>query len=302
MNAFLLDVMHDLREKRLAPVAAVLLLALVAVPVLLLKGGSEPAGGTPIAETTPADSQTVPSVRVVEDGPGGDSDLGVFDPKDPFKPKVRAKKPSGNGVAQLVTPQTDKGTSASKGSGGSAPSAGASPAPNSGSTPSPTPAPRILAPTRVSYAYVADVTLKRNGHSRRIRHLHRLDMLPSDESPLLIFLGVTSDGDDAVFLVDSTLTTEGEGHCRPTAKHCATLSIGAGSEHEFIDPENNSFTLRINEIRKVRISKLASASGKKPRARTAVGAERRFVPPVLADILTVATPAPTDSSGAGTNR
>ena len=37
MKIFLLDLWHDLKEKRLWPVAVVLLAALVAVPVLLAK-------------------------------------------------------------------------------------------------------------------------------------------------------------------------------------------------------------------------------------------------------------------------
>ena len=39
----------------------------------------------------------------------------------------------------------------------------------------------------------------------------RLGMLPSESNPLLLFLGVDSGGDNAVFLVDSTLSASGEG-------------------------------------------------------------------------------------------
>ncbi len=46
MKIFLLDLWHDLRQKRLAPVAVVLLLALVAVPVLLAKPAEEPRSRT----------------------------------------------------------------------------------------------------------------------------------------------------------------------------------------------------------------------------------------------------------------
>ena len=48
MKIFLLDLWHDLRQKRLAPVAVVLLLALVAVPVLLAKPAKSP-GPAPVA-------------------------------------------------------------------------------------------------------------------------------------------------------------------------------------------------------------------------------------------------------------
>ncbi len=47
MKIFLLDLWQDLREKRLAPVAVVLLLGLVAVPVLLAKPAEDP-GPAPV--------------------------------------------------------------------------------------------------------------------------------------------------------------------------------------------------------------------------------------------------------------
>ena len=43
MKIFMLDLWHDLREKRLWPVALVLLAGLLAVPVLLAKDPEEPA-------------------------------------------------------------------------------------------------------------------------------------------------------------------------------------------------------------------------------------------------------------------
>ena len=43
MKAFVLDLWHDLREKRLWPVAVLLLAGLVAVPVLLAKPAEDPS-------------------------------------------------------------------------------------------------------------------------------------------------------------------------------------------------------------------------------------------------------------------
>ena len=51
MKAFALDLWHDLREKRLWPVAVLLLAALVAVPVLLAKPADDP--GPPPARRDP---------------------------------------------------------------------------------------------------------------------------------------------------------------------------------------------------------------------------------------------------------
>jgi hypothetical protein len=132
--------------------------------------------------------------------------------------------------------------------------------------------------------------------------MEKLDMLPNQASPLLIFMGVTPSANDAVFLVDSTLEAAGEGRCKPSKSDCAFVYLGAGSEHLFTDPDGNSYTLRIDEIRKVRVGSSGDKAGKTAKAgkaRTAsaaVGEHRRFVPPVLADLVTVASGGADDST------
>ena len=78
-------------------------------------------------------------------------------------------------------------------------------------------------------------------------------MLPRQAAPLLIFMGVTAEGGDAVFLVDSTLQAAGEGRCKPSPSDCAFAYIGAGSEHVFTEEDGDSYALRIDEIRKVKV-------------------------------------------------
>ena len=229
----------------------------------------------------------------------GGSTLDQFKPADPFLPPKEltktetlassaaaavsdAKPASGSGIAATAAP---------KGGGG-----------GGGQVTQPV-APRAPTPptVRTAYTYVVDLTYARNGHIRTVRGMNRLGMLPNEDTPLLIFLGVSTNGDDAVFLVDSALTAEGEGRCTPSASQCATLTIGAGEEHEFADAEGNAYGLRIDEIRKVKVGAGASAKSsrrsRRPRARTAV--TRRFQPPVLADLLTVEGPG---SSNGPTSR
>jgi glyoxylate utilization-related uncharacterized protein len=125
-------------------------------------------------------------------------------------------------------------------------------------------------------------------------------MLPNEDSPLLLFLGVSANAGNAVFLVDSTLDAAGEGKCKPRARECAFLYIGAGSEHEFTNDDGDSYTLRIDEIRKVRVDgSTAAASRKHKSARAAVGkpmAARRFASPLIADLVTVSSGGDADST------
>jgi hypothetical protein len=126
--------------------------------------------------------------------------------------------------------------------------------------------------------------------------MEKLDVLPSQANPLLIFMGVSGGGGNAVFLVDATLQTTGEGKCKPSHGDCAFLYLGAGSEQEFTTEDGDSYRLRIDQIRKVKVgdenaSSSASASSKKSKsARAAVEdptARRRFVLPALTDLVEV---------------
>ena len=103
------------------------------------------------------------------------------------------------------------------------------------------------------FTYVLDVTFWANGKQRTIKGLEKLDMLPSQVNPLLIFMGVTDNAGNAVFLVDSTLKTTGEGKCKPSHSDCAFLYLGAGAEQEFTNDDGDSYRLLINEIRKVKV-------------------------------------------------
>jgi hypothetical protein len=297
MKIFLLDLWHDLREKRLAPVAAVLLVGLVAVPVLLAKPASDP-GPAPVAKPSASTKQdanlaALAKVKLGEEAVGKGSTLGVFDPANPFTPpkgklkKTDAVTAAGPGDTPAGSPTGSSGDDTGGGvsiggdvniGGGGLPGSGVTP--GDGTTPD----------TKTTvYKYVVDLTFKANGRTRRIKGMEKLDMLPNDASPLLIFMGVTAKGADAVFLVDSTLEAAGEGRCKPSESECAFAYIGAGSEYVFTEEDGDTYTIKIDEIRKVKVGASAKGSAKGAKARASVGPNRRFVPPILADLVIVAS-------------
>ena len=294
MKIFLLDLWHDLREKRLAPVAVVLLLGLVAVPVLLAKPAEKPAA-VPVAASGLEKSDrealaALTKVKLGEEQVGRGSTLGVFDPDNPFKPPKGAIKKAdapGSIAGPGDTPGGPTGgTGGSVGGGPGDPPVGGGVTPG---VPGGTPPTTGGGPTTTTvYKYVVDLTFKANGRTRRIKGLEKLDMLPSDSSPLLIFMGVTANGGNAVFLVDSTLEAAGEGRCKPSESECAFAYIGPGSEYAFSEEDGDTYTIKIDEIRKVKVGTTA-ASAKGAKARASVGPFRRFVPPILADVVVVAS-------------
>jgi hypothetical protein len=292
MKIFLLDLWHDLREKRLWPVAVVLLLGLVSVPVLLAKPAEDP--GPPPVTAAPAVKEkerealaALAQVKLAEEEAGKGSTLGVFNPDDPFKPpKGTIKKPDsglpGGGDAIVDGGTTGPGGGSAGGTdgstGGTTGGTGGGTTPDSGDGQTQT----------TVFKYVVDVTFSANGNTRRIKGLEKLDMLPNAASPLLIFMGVTAKGGDAVFLVDSTLEAAGEGRCKPSPSECAFAYIGAGAEYVFTEDDGDTYTVQVDEIRKVKVS-ASGSKAKGAKARASVGPQRRFVPPVLADLVVVAS-------------
>jgi hypothetical protein len=278
MKAFALDLWHDLREKRLWPLALVLLAGLVAVPVLLAKPVEDP--GRPPAVSSSASVQEKEEAghlaRVtLEDGeaaPSG-STLGVFDPTDPFKPpkQVRDAAKEDPGSGSQAGPGDQAPDDAGSGSGSSPSGGGTSDdgfaiiVPPTGGDPTP---PSGGEPVPVAYKYVVDVTFTANGRTRRIKAMEKHDMLPGQASPLLISMGVTDDGGNAVFLVDATLEGAGEGHCKPSGRECELAYIGPGSEHVFTQDDGDTYTVRVDEIRKLE-AKPGAKGAKASRAEVA---------------------------------
>ena len=319
MKVFLLDLWHDLREKRLWPVALVLLLGLVAVPILLAKPAPNESASAPsqtAAGAAAKNRESSPIVQLVEDATQESSSLKLFDPHDPFSPKgVKSLRSLSSTDIVSAADALASSSQEESGGGSSGGSSGGSEADSGGGSTGGGAPPTTVPDTGgggggtevVKYSYVIDVTFWTNDRPRRKTGMKKLEMLPNEDSPLLIFLGADVDGSNAVFLVDSSLEAQGEGTCTPSPSDCGVLSLGAGSMENFNDGDGNSYTLRVDEIRRKRLSSASAAKARrKPTARTAVGPSgsrdearpvRRFMPPLLADLVTVASPDQDGSSG-----
>ena len=285
MRHLALDIWDDLREKRLWPVAAVLLVAMIAIPLFVMKPAAETASvGAPPAAPQ---AQGTPAVAVVDESSREGSKLGVFGRKDPFRPPAAALESSvssgtagsasaaGARAASPVSPGPSAGSGAPSGSsGGSGPTGG-----RSLLTPPPVPKPR-----RTAYTYVIDIDFGRDGHLGRRRGVPRLTVLPNERSPLTVFLGVSASGKSAVFLLNTALKQGGEGTCRPSRATCTFLHLStdpAKNEHRIVDGKGVSYLLRLKMIRRVTVREATRAS-RASRARA--GASARVLNlPVFAD-------------------
>lgn len=292
MKNFLLDLWTDLREKRLWPVAVVLLLGLVAVPVVLSKPAEEAPAPTPAQSarktSESAAVKALASVKLDESAADASSPLDTFDPANPFKPPAAVvKRSKDDGTDELTIDDGSVDLSATLPDGGSV---DVTTGGDTGGGSTPTTPPSTTKPKTTEYQWVIDASFQANGKSRRIKTMQRLDMLPSENEPLLLFLGVSEGGSSAVFLVDSTLTAAGEGTCKPSPDECAFVYLGAGSEHAFTNEAGDSYNLRINEIRKVKVTTKKSKASTTKRAKASVGpARHRFVPTLISDLVSVSS-------------
>jgi hypothetical protein len=241
---FARHVFEDLIERRLAPVAALLLLALVAVPLTLSKSMPKDVARA-AAPTQGAIDLTVPAMQpvVALASPDGRSRLEHLQALNPFqqrhKPVFKAAKaaaPTG-GAPTTSTPST--------------PSTGTTPSTSTGTTPSTgggstaaAPSPPAVPAASVSHPkhgharyYLSTLNVKfgLSGHHLTARTLTGDQPIPSTQNPVVIFTGFGSDRRTVQMLVsDSVYLGEGDARCQPRPEACTVVYLKA-RQTEFFD-------------------------------------------------------------------
>jgi hypothetical protein len=265
LNAdFLLDIWADLKAKKLAPIAVGLIVAVVAMPALMLTGGDAPVEG-PVPVLAPASADTA-EVELAQELAEGDSKLDSYKAHDPFDGLVRPPKDDATGGSGTAVAPGDT-TGQVGGDGGDLPSlggGGGSTAPDSltptdtgsgspgldttGSTP-----PSIVRRPGSKFTYQLDVKFGRPGREKRYANLSRMSFLPNADVPALLFMGVPQDAKSALFFVHPTLSHAGEGVCIPSKANCNFLKLAIGREH-FLSVNDYEFRIKLLGIKRVKLS------------------------------------------------
>jgi hypothetical protein len=235
MTTFFLDLWHDLREKRLWPVAVGLLAAAVAIPLVMLKPASD--GSTAPVVAAPAQQKdALPAVQV-DSSPTHGSKLETFAQRDPFKPMADLKKSDSSSTDSsakdtAVTTTSDApaagGGDATSGGGGSADSV-----PSFSSTPSSSPDSTPTGDTTTPvkwFRYTADVSFGAPGDLKTLKGVKDFTLLPNDQTATVVFMGVSNDAKSAVFFVaDPAFTPTGDGDCNDE-QDCRFVKLGLADE------------------------------------------------------------------------
>ena len=233
---------RQLVQRRLWPVAVLLVAALAAVPLMLAQDPKPEPAPVPQAATEDASSElaTTPIVAKATPVDRAKRRKVLGKAKNPFaKPaKLGGSAQSGPKAAQLANDAADKAGSGGPtkladnltivGGGGSLPPTPSGPplgTPVAPTVPEPKPAPKERHSITVRFG--GDEALER-------MNVKVLEALPLAEEPLVAYDGVTDGGRTAVFLVDSSVEAQGDGDCVPDPNTCEKIHLSEG-ETEFFD-------------------------------------------------------------------
>jgi hypothetical protein len=275
--SFFKNVLSDLVEKRLWPVAVALVAALVAVPIVL-GGGSPDTGGTATAGVPPtttnglANHRDVARAQVVsleEQAAGKVQRSGAL--KNPFVQHHQPKVTTVADAAKTVTDALSGGSSDSSSStGGSAPTTTTKPDPTPAAPADPTPDPKADADAKDLYR--VNLKFGEVGADKAHRNVARLTPLPSADNPFFVYLGPSDDKQSAIFLIDADAIPQGDGKCLPSKDDCQQVSLKAG-DVEFFDMQSGTagvveYQLTLESIKKVTTSaaKAAAAHARESKA------------------------------------
>jgi hypothetical protein len=215
--SFLRNVYADLVDKRLLPVAALLLIALVAIPVLLSKPTKEsgstdaPAGVSALlgGDSAALLGETKPAVSLGGEG-SFRKHVARLSRKNPFKQQALG-----------ATRARDEGVTVQDGATTGTDTAGQVP----GTTvPDSTPDTGTGDGTRKLYRYVAEVKFGRIGKTKK-ENVEPAEFMPSEQNPVLLFLGADNAGENALFLVSPEATSRGDGVCVPDESKCEIVRL-----------------------------------------------------------------------------
>ncbi len=254
---FLTSIRADLVEKRLLPVAVLLAVMAVLVPVgagvLLSSGSSQPVIGPPPAAAPPPGTPSPANALASVSGGAPTAKHYTAREVDPFRlpaaalalqaaaaAKTRAganatsaTKVSPAAAKPATTTSTTRATPVTPTTAVKVPTpatvAPTAPVVTPPTTPVATPSPQAqLAKLgrRDSYAVDASVVDATGSHS--LTDVVRLSPLPSQSNPLVEYLGVLKSGRAAAFLVNPGTVAQGAGACLPAARDCQVLVLKPG--------------------------------------------------------------------------
>lgn len=267
MPPFLSDLYFDLHERRLLPLVALILVAIVATPLLLASGSPKPEPAPvpiPIAGVSTADK----TLTVVKAEPGLRSykkRLGHRHATNPFKQRFDEPKTAGGQLNETTTTtstETSTGTQTSttettvtsptrSGSGGSSPNSGGS----NGKEEIP---PGLTFFTIAADIQVTRIETKPDGSRVKTGPTVHKEVIPpapipGEKAPVVTYMGTGTKEHVPLLLVSPEVTAMfGEGKCISGTTTCQLLAVEPGFPETFeYGPNHVRYKINITKLKAV---------------------------------------------------
>jgi hypothetical protein len=229
---FVLDVYYDLKERHLLPLVAILLVALVALPIVLSKSSGSEEAEEGAAVATPSAAASTSSLVVAQAAPGLRDyrrRLSGHTATDPFVQRFSGGGEGGETRPGTPTEATTEASGSTSGepSGGSGTEASPVPTGEGGGNGEPPSGGHLK-----YYSWTIDVRVtpvsSGKGKSKATTRddLPEMTMLPSKSVPALTFVGVTKDEKNAIMLVSDKVTgIFGDATCTVGSEACQLIAL-----------------------------------------------------------------------------
>jgi len=250
VQKFFGDVVYDLRQRGLLPVAIALLVAMVAIPFVITRGGSEstpPPPSTEVEQTANLAPENQKAVLAYNPGLRNYKDrLKKLPAKDPFTQLlVPASEPAGTETASASGSATTSDIPTGGGGGSTIDTGGSTDTTTTGGSGKRT----------VRYFYSEAEVLAGDGTTppQKYTKLSSFTPLPNQYTAVAIFVGATLDAKQAYFILSKDVSqVTGEGVCAPSPTDCALLSLRAGqTENLLYDVDGKTYTIKVTKIKRV---------------------------------------------------
>ena len=239
------DLYLDLRDRRLLPLLALVLVAIVAVPFLLSEDSEKAAKPPQTGAGVAAGKQgsEVAALTVAKATPGLRDyrrRLDRRDPKNPFRqhftaPVLKGAELSESGTSESSSSTGEEGSGGGQGEGGSAPSGDAKP-------PMPLPGDTdgkvrlFVATIKVQISRTeedAEGNISMGAPAVR-EEVRPLTPLPGEKAPVVTYLGPNFESGKALLMVSKDVTaTFGEAECVAGTASCELLEVDLGFPETF---------------------------------------------------------------------
>jgi hypothetical protein len=269
MRDFFDSVRTDLSDRRLLPLVAVVVVALIASVAYVVLGGGSGSAKTS-ADVAPAVTPSNAGISVsatdstsekaVAETTDGRHDQRKGSSRDPFTPLPTPASTQGAATAGTPSTSSSSGSSSSGSTESPSTSSGSGGSTTGGEEAKPKAKTKTVYHVAVEFGNLAPDPATGEPALTPYVNLKLFTPLPSAKSPVIVFRGVTAGGKSATFTIIGEAILSGQGACLPSALECHAVDLQPGQTEQLEYLPAGSLTSVSYELKVLSIAHGKSAS------------------------------------------